>query len=341
MLTIKNNKSESTPNNKISEFSWFTPRPPKGGVPNNERHKKVPFRGFRGEFTFWSQLKSQILLITCVLTGIISCTERIDLELDKTFTRLVVYGEVTTDTTIHRVRLTKTSDYFSNSPPLAVSGAEVSISSGQEVFILFENPDHPGLYESSPDFYGVPGKTYHLRIENVDIDNDGNSKVYEASSFMPLLNPLDSIALKYTQTSFFSGWEVQVYSLDPADSRDFYAFKVYKNRILQTDTLTEYFVQSDDFFNGNYTNGITSQFLNDDKPDEKALPGDTITFEINAINNEFFIFVQEAQSEVFPSTPLFGGPSANISTNISNGAIGIFHAYSLDRKTTVVPEYPD
>ena len=32
----------------------LTPRTPKGGVLNNEQFAKVPFRGFRGENTFWS-----------------------------------------------------------------------------------------------------------------------------------------------------------------------------------------------------------------------------------------------------------------------------------------------
>ena len=55
---------------KISELIWFTPRPPKGGVLsneqlvksllggvlNNQQLAKVPFRGFRGEITFWIRI---------------------------------------------------------------------------------------------------------------------------------------------------------------------------------------------------------------------------------------------------------------------------------------------
>ena len=282
-----------------------------------------------------------LLIITLYLIASNSCTEKIDIELESTFTRLVVYGEITTDTAIHTVRLTKTTDYYYNQPAPEVSDALVSITDGSAIYLLKENPDQPGIYETEHDFHGIPGKVYSLLIENVDIDLDGENEVYTASTSLPFLNPLDSITLKYTKTSFFSGWEVQVYAWDPIETRDFYAFKVYKNGILQTDTLTELIIQSDDFFNGNFTNGITSQFLNDAKPDEKALPGDTITFEINSITQEFFTFVIQTQSEVFPSTPLFSGPPANIKSNISNGALGFFHAYSLDRKSAIVPSYPD
>jgi hypothetical protein len=269
-----------------------------------------------------------------------ACTERIDIELDSTYTRLVVYGEITSDTAVHTVKLSKSGDYYS-SAQLPVSNASVSISDGMNTVFLVESIENKGLYETPADFFGEAGKTYTLLIDDVDIDSDGSFERYEAHSYMPGLMPMDSISLKYTDFTFFSGWEVQVYTWDPAETKDYYAFKVYKNGILQTDTLTELLVQSDDFFNGSYTNGITSQFVDDSKPDEKALPGDSITFELNAITREFYEFVIEVQTEVFPSTPLFSGPRANIRSNISNGALGFFHAYSLQRKSVVVPDYPE
>jgi hypothetical protein len=268
-----------------------------------------------------------------------ACTERIDIELDSTYTRLVVYGEITSDTAVHTVQLSLSGDYYSNTQR-AVSNAIVSISDGTETIYLIENAGIKGLYETNEDFYGIPGKSYSLLIDNVDLFGDGNIQRYEALTTMPRINPMDSISLKYTNITFFSGWEVQVYAWDPAETKDYYAFKVYKNGILLTDTLTELLVQSDDLFNGNYTNGISSQFLRDTKPDERARPGDTVIFELNSITRDFYEFVIELQNEVFPSTPLFSGPRANIKSNISNGALGIFHAYSLDRKSVIVPDYP-
>lgn len=268
------------------------------------------------------------------------CTEIIDIELDSTNTRLVVYGEITNYTGTHTVRLTKTTDFFNNQQAPPVTDARLTISDGLISYILDESNTIPGLYETSRFFYGMRGNTYSLTIENVDIDEDGEKEIYEAKSYLPYLDVMDSINLKYSSYPFFSGWEVQVYTWDPPDIRNYYSFKVYKNGKLVTSSINDYIVRSDDFFDGKYTNGITAQFLNDASEKEKALPGDTIVLEINAITNEFFVFVQQVQSEIFSSTPIFSGPPANIVSNISNGALGFFHAYAIDRKSAIVPDYP-
>jgi hypothetical protein len=45
----------------------------------------------------------------------------------------------------------------------------------------------------------------------------------------------------------------------------------------------------------------------------------------------------EAQSEIFGNNPLFSGPPANVSTNLENGAVGIFTAYSIERVSKIIP----
>ncbi len=275
-----------------------------------------------------------IIAILGVITS--SCTERIEVELDSTYTRLVVYGEITTEARAHQVRLSKSADYFSNQPAPPVENAVVRLNFDDQSLVLQEN--EPGIYETPSDFFGIPGKTYSLVINSVDIDENGEDEEYTAESFLPAVGKLDSITLKYTENSFFSGWEVQVWAWDPADAKNFYAFKSIKNGVLQSDTLNEIIVQSDDFFDGNYTYGITSQFLDDAKENEKALPGDTITFQLDGITEDYYVFILEAQAEAFGSNPLFSGPPANVVSNISNGAIGYFTAYSLDRASKVVPE---
>jgi hypothetical protein len=130
------------------------------------------------------------------------------------------------------------------------------------------------------------------------------------------------------------GYEVQVYAWDPP-RRDWYAFKVLRNGKMITDTLNELIVQNDEFFNGNYTYGITSQFLSLEKPDEILKVGDIVTFEINGITQDYYNYVVEAQSQIYPQTPLFSGPPSNIRTNLNNGAIGFFTAYALHRSSVI------
>lgn len=264
-----------------------------------------------------------------------SCTERIEVELDDSQVRLAVYGEISDYRKSHSVRLTKTSGYFSNTPPEGISGALVTISDGTKEIILEETDS--GMYVTNPNFAGIPGLTYTLRIENVDIDNDGREETYEASSYLPRAAPIDSIKLSYMSNLLISGWQILLYSTDPPDSKDFYVYKVYKNSILQTDSLSEYIFRSDAFFNGKSTNGMVSQFLFDNKPNEKIQEGDLITFELNGITEEYYNFLVAVQQEISLKIPVFSGPPANVKSNFSGGAVGFFTAYSVVRITVAVP----
>jgi hypothetical protein len=277
--------------------------------------------------------KIKYIILLTFISILYSCTEKMDIDLDDSYTRLVVEGRLSTDTTTHQVRLTKTSAYFYNNTAPAVRGALVTIDDGTNVLLLTESIIRPGVYETPPNSYGIIGKTYRLLIKNVDIDNDGNFEEYAANSTIYPINTIDSIRMEYR--SFFEAWEVKCYVLDPP-TEDYYLFNIYKNNKLMTDTITEPLVVDDKMYNGNYTNGIGVGYLRDRKPDEKTFPGDTIGLEIWRITKDFQKFVMELKDATRPSTPLFSGPPANVKGNISNGAVGYFAAYSISRAKTVI-----
>jgi len=272
-----------------------------------------------------------------VLTA--SCTEIIDIELDSTYQRLVVYGTVTEDSIHHQVRLSLSSDYFSNAPSPRISGAVVELETEDRIIPCYENDTLPGVYLTANAFRGVPEQQYTLHISQVDADGDGAGEEYLAQSRMPTGARLDSIKVNYFQSPFVSGYQVFMYALDPPQ-RNWYSFKIWKNQELLTDTLSKYAIQTDDFFNGTYIFGLPVGFLLDDDPREAAKPGDTITFELNAIDQSYFDFLADAQLEIAGNNPLFSGPPANIRTNIENGAQGVFAAYSVQRISTVITEEP-
>lgn len=272
-----------------------------------------------------------ILLLTVVFAT--ACTEKIDIKLDNTYTRLVVEARLSTDTTIHTVRLTTSSSYYYNQAPPAVSNALVTISDGNTIINLTENPTKKGVYETSANTFGKIGNTYKLLIKNVDINNDGVFEEYEASSSIYPVNQVDSIGMKYYTD--FEAWEVKCYVQDPP-TEDYYLFNVYKNNVLMTDTLSEPLVVDDKLYNGNYTNGIGVGYLRDEKSGERAVIGDSIRLETWRIDKSFFKFVTEFKDAVRKQNPLFSGPPANIKGNISNGAIGYFVAYSISKSSTTV-----
>ena len=273
-----------------------------------------------------------IFIISAFLLFVTSCTERIDIELDETYTRLVVYGTITTDTSTYYIQLTETTSYYYNETPPPVTGANLEISDDAgNVFTL--NETEPGIYATSPLFAAIPGRTYTLQIELAEEIN--GHKNYQANSTVSPIYPIDSIGLvsqpDWGENGFY---EVTCFYQDPPTT-DFYMFNIFKNGELLTDTINDRFISDDAFFNGNYTNGIGVGYLDQSDEREVLRPGDTVTFQGCNIPEEYFNFVLELQSETGFQTPLFSGPPANVKSNINNGAAGFFAAYSVSYSSKV------
>ncbi len=265
-----------------------------------------------------------------------SCTEKMDIVLPTTYTRLIVDARITTDTTAHRVLLSKTASYFDNSPPLPVTGAIITIDDGNTTYPLTENILTPGLYQTAPNVYGVVGKTYNLIIKNVDVTNSGVKQVFTASTTINHIVKLDSIQVKYnTDNPNRKSHRVYMYAQDPP-TLDFYTFRIYKNGVLMTDSLNKLRFTDDRLFNGNYMLGLPIGNLSDNRAETVTYPGDTITVELSDITKDYFNFLVGVQAAVAPQIPLFSGPPANVKGNVNNGAFGFFSGYSSSRASSVV-----
>jgi hypothetical protein len=234
----------------------------------------------------------------------------------------------------HTVVLSKTTSYYYNQPAPAVTGAIVQISDGKATYLLKE--EIPGVYRTDPSVFGVAGETYTLKI--ILEAQIGGYMEYSATSALYPVSPLDSVSLAFHADWSTNGiWEVKCYVQDPMTT-DFYRFMISKNSKMLSDTLNEWFVTDDRFFNGNYAYGAPIGYLAQDKGDEVLNVGDTVTVEINNIGIDYANFIWEAQSEVRGSNPLFSGPPANVKGNINNGAFGFFAAYSASRSFTVAAD---
>jgi len=277
--------------------------------------------------------KKYILLFPILSIIAVSCTEKIEMELDESYTRLVVDGSISTDTMRHTVVLTTTSSYYYNQPAPPVTGAFVTISDGSHVYDLTE--EKPGVYLTAPSLFGIPGKTYSLNIKLVNAIGGYDS--YTATSTLNAVTELDSVSLSFHPEWASDGiWELKCFVQEPP-TVDFYRFLLYKNQVLLTDTLDEWFITDDMFFNGNYTNGLPIAYLDQGNPEQGLKPGDIVMTEVNNIGNEYYGFLVESQTELFGSNPLFSGPPANIKGNINNGAVGFFAAYSVTRSYAIAP----
>ena len=267
-----------------------------------------------------------IILVVMIVS---SCTEIIDIQLDSSYTRLVVYGEITTDSVLHEIALTTSSDYFSNETAPTVSGASVVVSFNDTSIVYLEKQGTSGIYVPPRAFRGKPGTEYILDIQNVDIDGDGIDESYSASTTMPSILAPDSLQLQRFVAHFFSGYQVLLYAPDPPGP-NWYNFKLYHNDISLNATLADYLIQPDEFVVNGYIYAFPVAFLDDEEEDEFLSPGDTVRLEINSVPEDYYAFVSEAQNEIFGNNPLFSGPPANVSTNISNNGLGMFTAYSKE-----------
>lgn len=271
-----------------------------------------------------------ILSIVAILS---SCTEKIELELDTTYERLVVEGHITTDTMAHWVRLTHSKDYYSSQPSSLISYAQVELTDGSLSIELVENPNNPGYYETPADFYGETNKTYSIDVKLPE--EIGGNNYFESSCDLRPVGEIDSIQVVYNED--WEGYEVNIYAWEPP-SEDFYIFQVLKNNVMVSDTIDEWWISDDRFFNGNYTNGIMVGFLDANNPEEKPEPGDIITLKMSGITKDYYNFILQLQDQTSEyRNPLFSGPPANVISNIE-GATGFFAAYSSTYSSTTFDE---
>jgi hypothetical protein len=272
-----------------------------------------------------------------------SCTEEIDVNVDSGETRLSVEATLTSDLKKHFVKLKESSDVFYDQEAVAVENASISVSDGSTNYQFIETK--PGYYESENEFAGEPGKTYSLSITNVDVNKDGELEEYLASSTMKQPYAVDSIRLHYDPEYESEGrgdddeegefWLVSLYMKDDIKTEDFYAFACRRNDILVHDTITEVLVQKDTYFNGETTKGVDVGEFDQAKPDEILRNNDKVTLETYAIDEAYYDFVFQLQ-EMDEEQSMFSGPPGNISTNISNGAIGFFAVYSITRTSIIL-----
>jgi uncharacterized protein DUF4249 len=270
-----------------------------------------------------------IAIITAIVLG--ACTEKIDIDLGTTYTRLTVEGYITPEENEQYVRLTKTSDYFANKPSPAVSGANVIIDDGTSLVEFVEDIARPGYYNAPTNFIGIPGNSYKLNIKLTE-DINGSSE-YNAEETMPFpAERVDSIALEYND--LWEMWMVKLYAWEPP-STDYYMFNGLVNGELITDTVSSKNISDDRLFNGNYTAGAVVLVINE----EDINDGDIFTLVLSNITEEYANFMLDVQTEIQPHDPMFSGPPANVRSNINNDGIGYFSAYPSVYSSTVA-KYP-
>lgn len=270
-------------------------------------------------------MKAHILsiLLFANLLVLSSCSEKIDIDLNEGQQKLIVDAWITNEPKEHLVKLNLSSNYFSNQPLPPAEGATVTINDeAGNVENLQEKL--PGHYYTNPNFAGEIGKTYFLKILY-------KGEEYLSSAKMDSVPQIDSLQyiLKDEDKPEDEKYNLELFTQELPGEGDYYMFYTYVNDELKTDTLYNVVYVSDLLVDGNY---IANWRL----PNVDFVKGDKVTLEAYSISEDAYDFFDAVIIESDRSGGLFETQPANITSNISNGALGLFFASAVSRDSIVV-----
>ncbi|MDI6804552.1 MAG: DUF4249 domain-containing protein [Bacteroidota bacterium] len=266
--------------------------------------------------------KSSILIILFQAMFIFSCEKVITVDLSKTDPQIVIEGVVTDQPGTYSVMLSKTRSYFESSASFQpVPNAFITVFDNLgNIDTLKETIS--GTYVSST-LQGIAGRTYTLKV-------DAEGKRYNAVSSMPRKVFIDS--LYAVPKKFFgdkNGYDVYILFKDPPEMGNYYRLIAQVNS-MPMDSLTygpTYFLHNDKLTNGNQIEehiGIQ----------KNVHPGDTLTVKLLSIDKAAFDYYKTL-IDIISMMPTSISP-ANPNTNLSNGALGYFAAYTIDTKQIIL-----
>lgn len=239
-----------------------------------------------------------------------ACSKTVKLPLNTAPSQVVIQGEVTNQSGPYTVAINRSVGFYADNSFPAVSGASVKISDGTVTDSLTETS--PGIY-STHTLQGRSGVTYTLTVGIGD-------STYTASSTMPAPVNLDSVTFENSSRFKKDQITVQANYQDPPDVKNYYQFVIHINGVQFTKDIYAF---DDRLTDGKY---ITQDL----RMDSTYLTyGDNVRVDLNCVDvNVYNYFNQLSQSN---GTGAFNTSAApgNPTSNISNGAYGIFSAHTV------------
>ena len=280
---------------------------------------------------------SHLLFALCFLS---SCTEPIDLRNDGMKPMLVITC-ILTDTIVeydffseNKVIITKTVPFFDDDFPDPVDGAKVWLDS--EPLTM----SSAGIYVPEDGFFAIPGKTYTLEV-HYDIDEDGVDNIFKATTTIPPKYHLDSITLAPFLGEFgdFAAFLVLHYKdtighryiggkFTNENEARFYSDRLLRYGLFKYDS----FLKEREYRKVPATDWLIRKEMAYDNTNKYYIyAGDTLSVELDMLSEEFYRFLETARTELSQNNPMFSGPRANVRSNFTGGALGIFGSYTFSR----------
>lgn len=256
------------------------------------------------------------ILFIAIFAGMLlsGCEKVIELKLDDSASLIVIDGGINDQSENQIIKISKTYSFTEPNKFNGVTGAKVVVTRPNMSTVTYTEVS-PGIYQSVKT-RGVPGNKYTL-----DVTIDG--KKYSASSMMPPKVVLDSLTFKQFNLFGKITTYIAVNYKDPVDVANQYRYVLKAKGKIEEDM-----VSNDRFNNGNKVSDVIFYKLED------LVAGDSLEVEFQCIDpNVYRYFYSLKQSSGQGGPPV--APSNPVS-NFSNGALGIFNAYTTSTRTAVI-----
>lgn len=252
-----------------------------------------------------------LYLLLCVLP--VACEEATNFPLTTDDSNLIVVeGIFTNENKNHRIKLTRPYK-TQNETPEAISGAVVTLKDESASYILTESPAESGEYYT-PQMRAVTGRVYTLTIFY-------NKKEYTAQDSAVPVEALD--AIQYAKTG-------DAYELvfNPSGAEPNFIEYIINVNNTTTGRLVYYDLKTID----------VNEIYKPDKADYTFSAGAAVIRKKYSVSAAYRAFLRSMLSETEWRGGVFDVQRDNVSTNLSEGAVGFFAVATIVADTTVIAE---
>jgi len=267
-------------------------------------------------------MKTKILIL--VIIFLLGCEDVIQIDVGSSEPQIVIEAKISNCSNESFVKITETTDYYDSSTFQEISNAKVTIENSKGKTFLLRERESGKYYNRSLKV--LPKRNYSIIVEYEE-------QIYSAESFAPPIIAIDSLKCLFRKRPFQKEkkLEFHIFFQDDVEHSDFARFKIYKNN----KQLKKIFLYNDRLTDGNYIDYFFFNF-----GEEKFEVGDTITVEMQAIDEQSYLYFKSLKNAIAQKKrgPFSSAAPANPTTNWNNNALGYFSAFTVNKEFIIIEQ---
>ena len=267
------------------------------------------------------------ILFAGILLALSGCVKHTDWPVKETTPQRIIVDAILTDEVkVQQVRLTYSVSQL-NGEPRPVTGASVIVSNGDSTWNLAGSPSGPGIFLTPAYFSAKPGKNYTLLIS-------ADNKIYSAKASMVQGEFFQE--LRYTKNGennlYYIDWVANQFSIAGAAM---WELKIDWSKVPGYTHLDSLASHARLLFYTLPTLDVSEVFA----PQIETVyfpAGSVITERRYSLTPAHAEYIRELLLETTWTGGLFNVAAANVTTNLSNGALGFFGVCSVNELSVTV-----